>query len=141
MKFKYTKFPTIGKPSRKWISRPMLPIRLFNGANSADTYGLLDSGADASLFHSSLAELLGIEWKTGRHDVFSGVAADATLDVYFHTVGLQVLGFEAVLSLEVGFTDSSGVSALIGQAGFFDSYQVRFERFKNQFEIAEPPRR
>lgn len=37
--------------------------------------------------------------------------------------------------MEVGFTDSPGVAAILGQAGFFDNYHIKFERDKEIIEI------
>jgi hypothetical protein len=60
MKFDYLKQPNFNDPQKPWISRPMIPVRLFHQGKHVDVYALVDSGADTSLFHASLATTLGI---------------------------------------------------------------------------------
>jgi len=46
-----------------------------------------------------------------------------------------VKGISDPINMEVGFTHSNGVGALVGQKGFFDNFQITFERYKNRFDI------
>jgi hypothetical protein len=117
MKFPYLKQPTLN-PQRPWISRPLIPVRLFYKDKYLDIYALIDSGADVSLFHSSIAKKLGMDLKAGRKEKASGISGDP-IDIYFHPIKLQILGFSDSIELEIGFTDSPKVSAILGQAGFF----------------------
>ena len=39
------------------------------------------------------------------------------------------------VKIPVGFIDSRSVIGLLGQAGFFDSHRIKFERDHNSFEI------
>jgi hypothetical protein len=49
-------------------------------------------------------------------------------------VRLEVIGLNSI-ELEVGFSDVAAAgSGLLGQKGFFDNYQIRFERYKNRIE-------
>lgn len=134
MKFDYLKQPNFQEPNKKWVSRPMLPVHLFNGAQRVNALALVDSGADSSLFNASLAELLGIELERGKHQEFIGIA-EARIDVYFHPINLQVAGDARLIEMNVGFTRSNSVGALLGQSDFFEEYQVIFERYKEKFEL------
>lgn len=40
--------------------RPYLPVRLEVGTESVDTRALIDSGADATMFHLEVADALGL---------------------------------------------------------------------------------
>jgi hypothetical protein len=86
------------------------------------------------LFHSSLAELLGIELKKGRQQKFFGIAG-AGIDVYFHKVKLKLVGGAESIVIDAGFTESNGVGAILGQSDFFEHYQIKFERYKERLEI------
>jgi hypothetical protein len=46
-----------------------------------------------------------------------------------------VIGAPAPIEMEIGFTESKGVGALLGQTGFFDAYHIRFEKSKERFEL------
>jgi len=133
MKFPYLKQPT-ADPSAPWISRPVIPVRLFYRGTPFDVYALLDSGADVTLFHSSVARALGIDLATGRQVAFRGIAGDAVAG-YFHTIQLQLIGSPEVIELEAGFTDAPGVRAILGQTGFFEHYRITFDRSKELIEI------
>jgi hypothetical protein len=127
MKFEYLKQPNFNDPQKPWIARPMVPIRLSHQGKHIDVYALVDSGADTALFHSSIAIELGIDIKKGRKQAFRGIAENAAVDGYFHRVSLQVIGAPTPIEMEIGFTESKGVGALLGQTGFFDAYDIRFD--------------
>ena len=134
MKFDYLKQPNLLNPRRPWISRPLIPIRLIYQEKHVDVYALIDSGADATLFHSSIAKTLGIDTEIGRKEEYFGISGEG-IDVYFHKIQLQITGSLEVNELEAGFTDSKGVAAILGQAGFFENYHIEFERDKERVEI------
>jgi len=50
-------------------------------------------------------------------------------------VTIQVAGMREAIKIEVGFTDSPGVHAILGQADFFQHYAVKFERYKERIKI------
>src|SRR5262245_41456565 len=83
MQYDYRKIPSSLAPQGPWISVPHLPIRLSVEGRSIDIYALVDSGADTSLFHSSIAKKLGIELTSGLKHNFIGISGEA-VDGYFH---------------------------------------------------------
>jgi hypothetical protein len=48
---------------------------------------------------------------------------------------MQLVGTNESLKVAVGFTESAGVGALLGQADFFQAHKVTFERYKQRMEI------
>jgi len=138
MRFNYRKEPGSG-PKKQRIKRPRLQVRLFYGDKHQDMICLVDSGADDCMFHSSIANLLGIEMEKGRYKPYGGIVAGHTIDAYLHSIELQVYGFSERIKIEAAFTDSSGVDGLLGQSGFFENYQVIFEGYYGRFEINPHP--
>jgi len=138
MKFDYLKQPNFSNPNQPWVSRPVIPVKLSRNGKSVQVYALLDSGADSSLFHVSLANELGIDLRSGSHQNFFGISGGAGIDASIHKIRIQVIGDPDPFEIEVGFTDSPGVGAILGQRGFFDHYQVRFERAKEKIELLPP---
>ncbi len=49
-------------------------------------------------------------------------------------INLQVTGFSHWVEVRAAFVESE-VMPVLGQSGFFENYQIVFERFKRQFEI------
>ena len=139
MQFDYRKEPNLALPSKQWIKRPKLQVRLFNGSNYTDIVCLVDSGADDCMFHSSVAAVLGINVPSGRFKQYGGIAQGHTVDAYLHTIELQVYRLPERIRIEAAFTDSAGIDGLLGQSGFFENYQVIFEGYRGKFEINPRP--
>jgi hypothetical protein len=47
---------------------------------------------------------------------------------------LQIHGFDERIEIEAGFSTVNQLS-LLGQAGFFENYEVIFRRYEKRFEI------
>lgn len=136
MIFDYVESHNSADPNAPLIRLPMISIRLAYKNKQQSILALIDSGADVCLFHSSVAKTLGIDVTSGRPDSLRGISsASQGISAYFHYVRLTIPGLNTI-DLEVGFTDYDIDSGLLGQHGFFDEYEVRFLRFKNQIEIS-----
>jgi len=96
-------------------------------------HALVDSGAIDCIFPESLGRLLGIDVTSGKPKTYFGIAKQAAPG-FMHTVDLQVTGLDQWITLEVGFV-SADINPLLGQNGFFEKYQIIFERFRYQFEV------
>ena len=111
----------------------MLQITMFNGMNRQQVVCLVDSGADECPFHASIGRHLGIHVSSGLFKKFDGIAD--SIDAYMHTIEIQVQDFEERVKIQAGFTESDGVYAILGQAGFFENYKVTFERYRWKMEV------
>jgi len=74
-RFDYRKIPDRTSPSKFWVKRPKLQVTLFNGSKRQVVISLVDSGADVCLFHSSIADRLGIDVKSVKPIVIDGIRA------------------------------------------------------------------
>jgi Aspartyl protease len=134
LKFPYCHFVDKNNPNIV-IAKPMIEIRLSHGNKGMNLLALIDSGADACLFHKSVADALEIDYKQGQPKDFSGISGrQAKIVAYFHQVHLTVLRLGSI-DLSVGFTDSDGVGALLGQLGFFDGFDIAFVRAADFIDI------
>lgn len=133
MKFPYVKVPT-ADPRRKWIARPIIPIKIFGPKGSVTIDALIDSGADRSLFNIEIASEIGLDLKRCPVEKFSGIEAGVLL-ARIYKIPVQILGMDEKIEIPVGFTESKGVVAILGQEGFFDAYRVKFERNRGIIEI------
>lgn len=137
MKFNYVKEEISGKPKKEWPKRPKLPVALFYGDKKQNMYALVDSGADLCLFNSAIGKLLGIDLESGPLKPIGGISGG--IMARMHTIQLQVQGIPERIEIVAGFTDSAGVSGLLGQADFFDNFQVSFERYRWEFDVTPRP--
>ena len=133
MKFRYIKFPSID-PRKKWVSRPLVPIRVQGPKEKWEGYALIDSGADRSLFNFEIGQIIGLNISDGEIEYFGGIGG-TRIPAYLHPIQIQILGFLEAVDVKAGFVDSSGVGAILGQEGFFDAYRIKFERDHGIIEL------
>ena len=146
MKFPYIKFKTKTPEGGEYASlRPVIPIQVRHKGRSVRYMALLDSGADASMFHAEMAEVLGIELKNGTAMVFYGVGHGKSIG-YIHDVEINVGGWW--VTCPVAFCpdlvrkdplDPSRTQGLLygilGQEGFFEQFNVKFDRAAEEIEL------
>jgi hypothetical protein len=132
MNFRYRKLDDNTRPEG-YSLYPLLQVFLRHGVNMRPVLALVDSGASDCIFAASLGEVLGIDVPTGKPHEFH---AFDLKDVrgFDHTVHLQVNGFPHWIEIEAVFIESE-VLPILGQRGFFEHYQVVFERYRRHFEI------
>ena len=132
------KFPYLKLPSRslnlKWTARPYIQIRLSSSKASWEGYALIDSGADRSLFNIQIAKVLGLDLTDSLSEDFGGIEG-RSLKAKLHKVRIQIKRMDEEIEILVGFIDSSGVAAILGQDGFFDAYKIKFEKDHGIIEI------
>lgn len=136
MKFDYAIFPDDTIP-RGFVELPLLDVRLFYHGEHDDITCLVDSGADECIFHSSVAENLGITLERGEPRTYYPIGQQA-IQGYVHTVELQIYGFGERIQIEAGFTEKNEF-CLLGQSGFFENYEITFRGFEKSFEVRSKP--
>lgn len=135
MKFKYRYLRDTSGSGRNYLRLPMLQVRLGVGPNHADVVGLVDTGATDCLFDRDVADALGIKFTDS--DVtreYFGVGGQSVIG-HIHLIRFQIQGFSEWVEIEVGFIDAKLPYQLLGQSGFFDNYEISFQRYRGRFEI------
>ena len=113
---------------------PLLIVRMRHGRNSINLDCLVDSGAGESVFSVDVADALGIDLTNAPEQIYEAVGGN-TLSAKKHSIELQVSGFtDEWISIEAGFILEDEIP-LLGQTGFFESYEITFRAYRNQFEI------
>ena len=133
MKIKYRKLPDILDPT-KYSRYPYLQVTIRYQQNAGQPLlALVDSGAIDTLFPASLADTLGIDVLSGERKPYFGIGGNLAIG-YIHECDMQVSGFKTWVKMRIAFLETIQIP-LLGQSGFFENYQVLFERFRYQFEI------
>jgi hypothetical protein len=132
MKFAYRKYTEQGVVVS---SEPMIKVRLAYKNKQQTMWALVDSGANVCVFHASYATVLGIDLESGREFPITGISGDE-IPAYVHPVRLTVPPLKGV-DIDVAFTHADGLEdgAILGQLGFFDAYQVVFERYRDAIYV------
>jgi len=132
MKFPFFKIPTA--IPEKWIIRPIIPIRIFGPGESIMVDALIDSGADCSVFNDEIGREIGLNLGAYPIEKLSGIEG-GIIPAKLHKIKIQIVGLKEKIEIVARFTESKGVSAILGQEGFFDAYHIKFERTRGIIEI------
>ena len=121
-------------PNQKYLLRPVIPITFQTKNGSLEYAALIDSGADYCLFHAFIAEQIGLNVKKGKVLVYYGTSGKQN-KAYFHEVEFTV--GETLVKSFVGFSyDIEELDfGLLGQNGFFDKFEVKFNVNKEEIEL------
>jgi len=116
------------------VRLPLVSIRLATNRKHETIWALIDSGADCCVFSAEIADLLDIDLTTGRELPLSGfVGGDSP--AWLHQINLTLAGYPGI-NINAAFTNSDKPElSILGQAGFFDNFQIRFQRYKDLIEI------
>ena len=127
MKFRYKKLG-------RGLIRPVMPITVSNGDESVRYEVLVDSGADMNLMNAEIAEIIGINIKSGRKGSVRGVTGQPEA-YYTHKVSITVGGHTC--EVDVSFAERVGNEGygILGQKGFFDLFKVKFDYSKEEIEV------
>ena len=105
--------------------RPFVDVRLEGPGESLRTLGLIDSGADTTIFHSSLIPLLGLNQATavssGMVRGVGGLTRSWSFWLDLHVVELR---FRSLVRFSPGVSKSYG---LLDRRDFFLAFQVGFD--------------
>jgi hypothetical protein len=117
------------------VARPMLVVRLHRPPHPPfQTLAIVDSGADTSVFHTSIATQLGIDLAMARRATTIGVGGRAP--AYRSAVDLEIEGIR--FSVEVRFTSAiPSPVALLGRHDVFRRFRFGFDE-QAQLLLASP---
>lgn len=134
MNFKYSRSPS-RDPAFPYFLHPLVSIRLYRGQASVPLIGLIDSGADYTVFDYRIAKQLYIDWKTGKQSQISGIDGKPTIS-YLHDLEIEIVGLaNGKVKSTVAFAELKGVGVLLGQYGFFEHFKVSFDAQNETFSI------
>ncbi|MBI2631062.1 retropepsin-like domain-containing protein [Candidatus Nomurabacteria bacterium] len=129
MKFNYKRYG----PN---VIRPVIEVKIKSNSHTIKYHVLVDSGADMSLFHSEVAEALGIDLSKCKKGLITGVGGKSS-EYFLHKVSVEVGGWDH--DMEIGFLPTiAGRSApygIVGQKGFFENFIVKFDLQKEEIEL------
>ena len=129
------KYKTISRPDGKKTTRPIIPLTL-KGKESIEYLGLIDSGADVSAIHISVAELLGLDLSTDENISF-GIGGrvrskDSIVKVNF-SKGHESYEFSIPVKVIIDSYDFGFM--LLGRKGFFDKFIIKIDEVNERINL------
>lgn len=139
MKFKYRKIELPKNdafPERHFVFRPIIPVffKIPNQERKLGYEALVDSGADYNIFPAQVAEIMGLDVKSGKLDVYGGVGG-GKYEAYIHKVEILIGGWEYEVECAFSYDFAPWGYGILGQKGFFDLFSVKFDYRKEEIEI------
>ena len=107
------------------VLRPYLSVRIQSGGRFVDTLGLVDSGADSSMFHLDFARVLGLDLNSVAPTDTLGIGGTAS--VWTFQVNLTVLRHRFPASVSFSGTAPKEFG-LLGRADFLHAFRVGFDQ-------------
>ncbi len=100
---------------------PVVPIEIKDASHNWILFhGYLDSGADYSVFHPDVADILGINIYKGKK-IFLTVGDGAKIESYINTLNVRFANKE--FAAEISFCPSLGIGTnILGLRSFFDNF-------------------
>jgi len=113
---------------------PRIRVTLKHKNRFVDLLALVDSGADDCLFTLEVARELNLPLNL-KHGVnrYGGIGS-GHITAAFADVKLEIDN-DWIFPLYAGFSDAPSVVPILGQAGFFDRLEVRFNRPEEVIEL------
>jgi len=119
----------------RYNKRPILTVELIGPQKQQKIDSLVDSGADCSLFHLSIAQYLGFDLSEGISGKTIGINNIPMNTVRIEDVPIKIEGSSDIIKIPICFVDKLPVTGLLGQEGFFDQNRIKFEKDHDTFEV------
>lgn len=127
MRFPYQSYPVrgIGAAHVVAVHRPSIPIRVIGPAGEAVAYGLVDTGADETLFPDRFLGPLGVVVRPGDHATIVANDGGVVL-VRYGMVDLELRRRDVAYRWSARVAFYSGTRALLGHAGCLEYFTATF---------------
>jgi hypothetical protein len=140
LRFRYqlfrTRQPVLTLGGRFVHPRPVLPLSVIGPTDTRVVQGLLDTGADHTVFSEALARQIGLDLTTAPQGVAGG-AGLGTLPVRFAEVRLRLASSGELREWQawVGFTSGALNRPLFGFGGFLQYFTATFHGDREEVEL------
>jgi len=115
--------------------RPVINVILSSGAKSIQVVALIDSGCDCVMVNKDIAGALNVTSNPLRKIRVGGITGLRN-DGFKFEIAVQIGQFDSFLN-DATFVPGLPFACLLGQRGFFDFFNVRFEKKKQKFYLQQ----
>ncbi len=130
------KRPVITLGGQNYRARPVIPVTIIGPSNSRLTAGLVDPGADDTIFHQTFAQHLGIDLSSAPLMTGSGVGmVPLSMRIAEVTFRLHDGREQREWRALVGFTSAKLRQPLLRYAGFLQYFTAKFDTVNEDVEL------
>ncbi len=134
MDWKKYSYTLSGRTPDTLIPRPLIEVVVSNKTGKFPVLAMIDSGTDSTVLNSDIAGALYIEKNTCESVKLGGIGEKTGFRC---EVDIYIPDFDFSMQVPVIFIESAPFDGLLGQAHFFQNFNVRFEKNDNAFYIAK----
>lgn len=116
------------------LSRPIIPVSLKSDIRHLEVYSLIDSGADFCMFDGELSYILDIDLAKLEKITLTGINGIAEGYIAHLQVGVDHIYHPMPVIFSFDFSPR-GFSGIVGQVGFFDAFEITFDRKKREIRL------
>ena len=125
----YSPLPGLEKTG---VLAPIIPVTFINKGYAFSTLALVDSGAEAGIISTVIADKLNIEWR--KIPAKSGFSIGSNFR--FHPVNINAQIYDHDFSLKLNVIEGIfAFKCILGRRDLFKRAKICFEGYKNQFEV------
>ncbi|RLG83096.1 MAG: hypothetical protein DRO40_05680 [Thermoprotei archaeon] len=109
---------------------PVIPV-VIEGREKAIVHALVDSGATISLFHTSIADDIGIDLEDTEQAYLAGIGGYVKAYIKKQVkISIEELGS---IIIPIAFTEyiTSDI-AILGRQGFFETFEITFREWERK---------
>jgi hypothetical protein len=135
--FRYRPFSTTGSAAFSPIRmKPIIPVSVVGPQNTFLVQGLLDTGADETVFSNTVAQRIGLDLTNAPSATFVGVSG-VPMTVSFVVVRLRVAtnSEQREWTATVGFTTAPLRTSLLGRQGVLQYFDAMFRGEAQEVEL------
>lgn len=130
IKIDYSPLPGLEKTG---VLAPMIPVTFRNGKHEFSTIALVDSGAEAGIISTVIADKLNIRWR--KIPARSGFSIGSIFR--FHPVDINAQIYDHKFSLKLNVVEGIfAFKCILGRKDLFKRARICFEGYKNRFEVS-----
>ncbi len=119
------------------IQVPIVDLEIRGNGGEYHPFSLcVDSGAVVSLLPRFAAEMLGLNFSTGRSISLGGVGKQP-LDAMIHELGVRLPGLPEI-EIPVAIAVGENAPGLLGRLGVFSRFEITFDSLKCETRIRLP---
>jgi len=120
-----------GKPALA----PIVPIIVHGPRRALPLQGLIDSGADSSLFPYAIMSTIGIEKDDCVEGKCVGAVGGGSQLVYEPGIEIEIPDLDRRLTVAANFSQLPGSLALLGRVDFFTYFRVTIDEPSATFSL------
>lgn len=126
----YSPLPGLEKTG---VLAPMIPVTFKSGRHEFSTIALVDSGAEAGIISTVIADKLNIKWR--KIPARSGFSIGSNFR--FHPVDINAQIYDHKFSLKLNVVEGIfAFKCILGRKDLFKRAKICFEGYKNRFEVS-----